>query len=337
MADQFTMKDSLEDILNNERICKKINYIFSPIHYEHIKPMFRKMKLKNMVKFSKNSEGKTFPAEGFLRCANFLYERRLAGEQTSISLWRDLPDDQMEKLEKVVLIPFTKADRQQAPCVIICPGGAYNRVSMHNEGIPVAEELCAKGYQVFILNYRVYPDIYPAPVEDVLRAIGFVRKNHQRLGINPENITLMGFSAGGHLCAMAGALYDRIEDQTHRYDDISARPDKICLGYPVISFVDNAHEGSVLNFLGEKPKDEDKKALSAELIVSSDYPPVFLWACEDDSTVSSENTKLMAAALEHKGVRHEMKLYPTGGHGIGLGKGTSAEGWIDEAVAFLDK
>ena len=68
MAEKFTLNDTLNDILVNERVCKKIDYIFNPIYYQNIKPMFRKMKLKNMIRFVKTPWGRPFPAEGILRC-----------------------------------------------------------------------------------------------------------------------------------------------------------------------------------------------------------------------------------------------------------------------------
>ncbi len=335
MAEKFTLNDTLNDILVNERVCKKIDYIFNPIYYQNIKPMFRKMKLKNMIRFVKTPWGRPFPAEGFLRCANFLVERREAGEKISIPIWRGLPDEQMKELEKVVLVPFTKVDRENAPCVIICPGGSYSRVAFHNEGIPVAQKLCEMGCQTFILNYRVYPDIYPAPLQDVTRAIRFVRKNYEKLGIDPENVTLMGFSAGGHLCALAGALYDCMEDETHRYDDVSARPDKLCLCYPLVSLTEYAHEDSIKNFMKENCSEDEKKALSVQLIVDENYPKTFVWACEDDPVVDYHNSILLEETLKKKNVSHLCRLYPQGGHGIGLGEGTSAGGWIEEAMTFL--
>lgn len=332
MADKFTMHSTMAEILNNERLQKKLDYIFNPIYYASIKPMFRKMKLKNMVRFAKTPWGRPFPAEGLLCCANFIIERREAGERISIPIWQGIDD---EKLEKVVLVPFTKQERVNAPCVIVCPGGAYNRVAFHSEGIPIAQKLCEMGYQAFILSYRVCPDLYPAPQQDLIRAIRFVRKNHEKLGVDPQNVTIMGFSAGGHLCGTVGTLYDRFEDGTHRYDDISARPDKICMCYPVVSMVTNPHQDSVKHFLGTLPNEEDKRALSVEMILSRDFPKTYIWACEDDDVVPVSHAKMMGDTLLNKGANFKMHIYPSGGHGIGLGAGTSAEGWIEEAMAYL--
>ena len=188
MAELFTMNSSLKEILENERVNKKLNYLFSSLYYSNVRPMFKKMKLKHMVRFVKTPWGRPFPAEGLLRCANFLLERREKGELISIPIWQGLEEHEMVQREKVVLVPFMEEERKNAPCVIICPGGAYNRVAFHNEGIPVAEKMRSLGYQAFILNYRVYPDLYPKPQQDLIRAIRFVRKNHEKLGVDPENV-----------------------------------------------------------------------------------------------------------------------------------------------------
>lgn len=332
MAELFTMNTTLKEILENERVNKKLNYMFSDIYYKDIRPMFRRMKLKNMVKFVKTPWGTPFPAEGLLRCANLISVRRMNGELVSIPIWQGSEENGREN---VVLVPFLNKDVKRAPAVIICPGGAYNRVAFHNEGIPVAGKMQEAGYQAFILNYRVCPDFYPKPQQDLVRAIRFVRKNHEKLGVDPENVMIMGFSAGGHLCAAVGALYDRYEDDTHRYDDISARPDKICLGYPLISLIKDIHEGCIENLLGCLDNMEDRRALSAEMILSKDYPKTYLWACEDDAVVSCSHTKMMNDVLDNKKAPHMMHLFPNGGHGIGLGEGTDAQGWLDEALEFL--
>lgn len=335
MAEVFTMNHSLKDIIENERVNKKLNYMFSELYYKDIRPMFCKMKLKNMVKFVKTPWGTPFPAEGLLRCANLISQRRADGELVSIPIWQGLPAEKEDGREKVVLVPFLNKDLEKAPAVIICPGGAYNRVAFHNEGIPVAERMRAAGYQAFILNYRVSPSLYPKPQEDLVRAIRFVRKNQEKLGVDPDNVMIMGFSAGGHLCATVGALYDRYEDDTHRYDDISARPDKICLGYPLVSLVTDIHEGCIQNFLGSLENMEDRRALSVEMILSKDYPKTYLWACEDDAVVSCSHTKMMNKVLDNKKAPHKMHLFESGGHGIGLGEGTSAQGWLEEVLEFF--
>ena len=114
MAELFTMNSSLKEILENERVNKKLNYLFSSLYYSNVRPMFKKMKLKHMVRFVKTPWGRPFPAEGLLRCANFLLERREKGELISIPIWQGLEEHEMVQREKVVLVPFMEEERKNA-------------------------------------------------------------------------------------------------------------------------------------------------------------------------------------------------------------------------------
>lgn len=336
MTEYYTMNSTLEEILNNERV-KKLNYLFSPSYYANIGKFLRKRKLKHMVKLVKTPWGGSFPAHGILTCANLLISRREAGEKTTIPIWQGVNEEAKTTTESVVLVPFIIKDKKNAPCVIICPGGGYEMVSFYNEGIPVAKALNKKGYNAFILNYCVSPNYYPIPQMDLVRGIKFVRANHEKLDINPDDLTIMGFSAGAHLCGSVAASYEKIPDDTHRYDHISARPDKVCLCYPVSSFINDAHEGSVLNHLGPESEEALRKELSVELMLTKDYPPTYLWACTDDPAVNVNNTINLEKAMENLKILHRMKLFLSGGHGIGLGEGTLAEGWLTDALEFLEK
>lgn len=71
--------------------------------------------------------------------------------------------------------------------------------------------------------------------------------------------------------------------------------------------------------------------------VSSAYPPTYIWCGDADSTVSPENTRRMAAALENAGVPVCCEIFPGVEHGVGPGTGTAAGGWIDHALDFWGK
>ena len=117
MAELFTMNSSLKEILENERVNKKLNYLFSSLYYSNVRPMFKKMKLKHMVRFVKTPWGRPFPAEGLLRCANFLLERREKGELISIPIWQGLEEHEMVQREKVVLVPvYGRRKKKCAMC-----------------------------------------------------------------------------------------------------------------------------------------------------------------------------------------------------------------------------
>jgi acetyl esterase/lipase len=231
--------------------------------------------------------------------------------------------------------------------VIICPGGGYLRLSFRHEGIEPAEFLNARGVTAFIIKNRLVEYGQPAPLQDVLRAIRLVRSRAKELGLNPEHIGVMGFSAGGHLAATAGTLYaDPMGMTGNLLDAYSARPDFMILVYPVITMKDPyVHAGSRKALLGANPSDEMITQWSAELQVNAQTPPAFLVATEEDHTVPPKNSLLFYEALRKAGVSAELHLFEKGPHGFGLRTGygptsewplraaewMTAHGWIPES------
>lgn len=205
--------------------------------------------------------------------------------------------------------------------VIVLPGGGYVRRAEH-EGQPVAEWLSSIGVTAFVTRYRVAPYTHPAPLSDAARAIRYVRAHASSWGLDSDRIGILGFSAGGHLASAAATLW---ADGTAAADDpverVSSRPDVALLVYPVITFVDEAwvHKGSRRNLLGAEATPAQQAALSTELHVSEDTPPVFLIHTTGDTGVPPENSLLFVQALRRAGVPVELHLYEGGRHGFGLG------------------
>ena len=128
--------------------------------------------------------------------------------------------------------------------VVICPGGGYTHLSLEKEGSEAAAWLNGLGIAAFVLRYRLADYGHPAPLQDVTRALGYVRTRSRELGIAAQRVGVLGFSAGGHLAACASNLID----------DAVARPDFAILLYPVITFKDPyAHAGSRRALLGPEP------------------------------------------------------------------------------------
>jgi acetyl esterase/lipase len=189
--------------------------------------------------------------------------------------------------------------------VIVCPGGAYARLPVANEGADVTRFLNALGVSAFVLKYRVAPYRYPAALRDVLRAVRFVRSNARELGVDPARIGVFGSSAGGHLAASAGTLFDSPEGKTGAaLDAVSARPDFVALLYPVITMTaPYAHAGSRDALLGPRaPKDLVQKT-SLELHVKKDTPPTFLVHTAEDRSVPLENSPLSISRSAERGSR----------------------------------
>ena len=219
--------------------------------------------------------------------------------------------------------------------VVVCPGGAYICKAPH-EGDPVAERFARNGISGFTLDYRVSPCDRMAPLSDALRAIRVVR------GMGYRRVGILGFSAGGNLICNAATHWDAGDpDADDPLERLSSRPDFFVPCYPVVSFTQYPHIGSVCALIGEG-NDPDNHALrrffSAELNVNADTPPAFIWHTANDELVPVENSLLLAGALSRAGVPFELHIYPDGPHGIGLGEDNpDARTWPEECARFIRK
>ena len=214
--------------------------------------------------------------------------------------------------------------------VIVCPGGGYVMKASH-EGAPIARMLNEAGISAYVLDYRVSPYVMPAPIDDVNRAVRVVRS------LGYDKVGVLGFSAGGHLTAMAGTSYDRGNpDAADPVERLSSRPDAFVPCYAVVSLSAFAHHGSRMNIMG---KDADNwKALrnmSADLRVTPDTPPCFMWHTASDGVVPVENSLNMAAACVKNGVPVELHIFPEGDHGLGLAGGTPVGQWTGLCQKWL--
>ncbi|HRU06949.1 MAG TPA: alpha/beta hydrolase, partial [Candidatus Brocadiia bacterium] len=153
--------------------------------------------------------------------------------------------------EPPVLVPYLVQSGKPRGLVIVCPGGGYSHRAAH-EGEPVAQRFNKAGIHAAVVHYRVSPCRHPAPLLDAQRAIRLVRHNAAEWNVLPDHVAILGFSAGGHLASSAAVHFDAgapaSPDPIERH---SSRPNAAVLCYPVISFVNYFHAGSVRNLLGE--------------------------------------------------------------------------------------
>jgi acetyl esterase/lipase len=205
--------------------------------------------------------------------------------------------------------------------VVICPGGGYVHLSMVKEGSDIARWLNAHGVAAYVLRYRLGPK-YHNPIElgDVKRAMRTVRAQAAANGIALDHIGVWGFSAGGHLAASAGTMFDAGDPAAaDPIDQQSSRPDFMILSYPVITMEDPyVHRGSRQYLLGDAATQADMDAMSPELHVTAQTPTTFLFATTDDGTVPVMNSVMFYSALVKAKVPAELHLFQHGGHGAGL-------------------
>lgn len=207
------------------------------------------------------------------------------------------------------------------PAIIVCPGGSYLRLASNHEGRQVANYLNSLGIAAFVLRYRLGPK-YHHPIElgDAQRAIRLLRSRATEWRLDPAQIGIMGFSAGGHLAMSASTHFDPGKvDAPDAVDRVSSRPNIAILGYPVISLTEAwTHAGSRTALLGGTPDPQLAASLSGEKAVTKDTPPTFLFHTNEDATVPAENSVQYYLALRRAGVSAELHVFERGPHGVGL-------------------
>ncbi len=239
------------------------------------------------------------------------------------------------------LTPFYPVPaKRTGASMIVFPGGGYYFL-YPPEGEGYARWLAGQGITAYVLNYRVGPDGYrhPAMLHDAARAVRLARHLARNTpGLDPARIGVIGSSAGGHLGATIMTKWDA--GQPGAADPIereSSRPDAGILCYPVITLQEpHAHLGSRDNLLGLNAPPALAAELSADLHVTPQTPPAFLWHTVADATVPVENSLLFAAALRRAGVSFALSIYANGEHGLGLGTPEKpAPPWTADCLHWL--
>lgn len=215
--------------------------------------------------------------------------------------------------------------------VVVCPGGGYTMKAAH-EGAPIAEMLNEAGISAFVLDYRVKPFRIETAVGDALRAIRVVRS------MGYEKVGILGFSAGGHLTGSAATLYDSGDpDAEDPIERISSRPDAFVSCYGATSFR-LFQKSWTPQVLGKErmANQADINRYTAELNITRDTPPAFIWHTADDPVVPVDCALVLAEALSAKGVLCEMHIYPHGRHGLGLATDDPVVGqWTAQVQRWL--
>lgn len=221
----------------------------------------------------------------------------------------------------LTIYPAT-AEKATGAAVIICPGGGYNILAYDLEGEEVAQWLNSIGVTAGLLKYRVpkRPDRerYDAPLQDAQRALGLLRSRAGDLKLNAKRIGIMGFSAGGHLSAVACAAGSkRTYEKIDAADETSCRPDFLMLIYPA--------------YLVKT----DFPVLAPEVMVGPESPPAFLVHAGNDP-IPVAGTVNYYLALQQAKVSAELHVYAEGGHGYGLRRtADTITGWPELAEKWL--
>lgn len=225
-------------------------------------------------------------------------------EVVIVPLWADSMTTNQTEQPSLHIYPAKK------PCgtaIIMCPGGAYRRLSINEKGISsIAQWMNTLGITYAVLHYSMPHGNHSLPLADAEQAMHIMRSRAKEWGVNPSSIGIMGASAGGHLASTLA---------TH-YSSADTRPDFQILLYPTISMTEGvAFGGGRINLLGENPSKELEEKYSNELWVTSQTPKAFIASSTNDNVVLVGNSLRYYSALVKNGVSAAMHLYPTGKHG----------------------
>lgn len=232
-----------------------------------------------------------------------------AQQSFEMNLWEGKPEvkstDNTDTAKVKVFLP--KKEEATGRAVIICPGGGYQHLAMNHEGYDWAPFFNNMGIAAVVLKYRMPHGDCRVPVSDAEEAVRLVRRNAAKWNINPNDVGIMGSSAGGHLASTVA---------THAGKD--ALPDFQILFYPVITMLpDITHKGSHDNFLGRKAHKKDENKYSNDLQVTRVTPRAFIALSDDDRSVLPANGVNYYIELYRHDVPASLHIYPSGGHGWG--------------------
>ena len=228
------------------------------------------------------------------------------------------------------------------PGMLVCPGGSYSFTSPR-EGEIIAFRFLSEGFNCFVLDYSVKKQ-YPVPHLDLMVAISYIRNHEEEFRLLPNSLSLVGFSAGGHLISSYSYLFKELAKE-FSFDEKEVKPLSIVLGYPVTLTDEYSDKTTVQNISGGDKSLIEK--LSVPQHIDESYPPTFLWGTKDDQLVNIKNFIALDESLSKANVIHKTYIYETGQHGLSLvnrscykkeslsDKLRPIRNWVNEASDFV--
>lgn len=227
----------------------------------------------------------------------YVAERAENGEQVFFDIYSD--EEKRADPDKSNTGLFFFRGKAGTKTAICNAGGGFAYVGAMHDSFPHALELSKKGYNAFALIYR--PGAQTA-CQDLARAIAFLHENAAKLGIDMEGYSLWGGSAGARMAAWLGSLgTEYFGEKTY------PRPSGVIMQYTGLSEV-YGNEPATYNCVGDR-----------------------------DGIANYRTMQNRISRIKANGTDAQIEVFRGLGHGFGLGQGTVAEGWIDNAVKFWEK
>jgi acetyl esterase/lipase len=230
---------------------------------------------------------------------NRLIDEAGAGRRVFIDIYT--PAEKARDPTKADTGLFILRGRPDAPFAVIAPGGGFSYVATVHEGLPYARAINRHGFNAFVLRYRVGQG-GTAATEDLAAALSTIFRNAAELQVSTEGYSLWGSSAGARMAAAIGS-----RGAARFGGDALPKPAAVVMAY------------------------------TGHADTSADEPPTFVVVGEHDRISPPAAMERRLRTLERAGVTVAYRKVPALGHGFGLGTGTAAQGWIDEAVRFWER
>ena len=289
------------------------------------------------------------------------------------ALWGEEPTEDYPATYTAYLAdPVPARANTPRPAVVICGGGSFTNIAPHEQE-PVALAFLNRGFQAFVLNYVTSStgDVsFPHPEADLAKMVATVRVRAKDWQVDPNKVIVVGFSAGGFICASLAAQWKSGSFASTTGERLEyTRPDAAILCYPVLDFRVVRDEQTrdpridlrvpktggktgrdLLNdyfamVMGGEATDELMAEVCPTTHVSRDMPPTFVWGTADDRTCPIAQVYDFAAAMAREGVAHEVHVFDRGGHGLSVANiNTRSDNreqqdavgvWVDLAFDFL--
>lgn len=247
--------------------------------------------------------------------------------------------------KKPYIMPFEVENPELI--VVIYPGGGYFACSNHHSTL-VAAELNKYNITAFVVCYRTGdrgdPDSsygYEAIIQDGIRGMQYARAYAIEHGFEDRKVIALGFSAGGHLALSLSLGLSEYNTLYDKVGQLSSVPDGVIVGYPCTTFKDGAYP-TLSPIFSARSSPEEREKLNERFTlmphVDQNTPPTFIYYGRADSAVPPEKNCIpYFFALQRAGVESILLGYENIGHGVGLAKGTCAEGWLEAAMAWMRK
>ena len=294
----FNSESTIKDVLLNKELKK-----FAPFFYYRFPEEI----------ISKRIDGTSWYAR---EAINWFYDKTIEGK-TSI-----------HHLNKSVNL-MQISHRRAAKFAFLVSGGGFVNIDTAHEGIPIGKELYERGYDIFLLTYRLgkYAKL-DNTAKDINKAISFIIKNKKELNVDIKDFILIGGSAGAYIAES----YCSNNRGYIKYNN--PHPKCLCLLYPITDF--SLRETTIKNVvIGDNPSKYLINKYSIVNHVKGTFPQTFIVHSKDDDCVNVEQSIRLQKSLTKNGIKNELMLLESGKHGWGIGKKLEAEKWFESFLNFI--